>query len=151
ENGIEILPPDVNESDYRFVPTDAKTIRYGLGAVKGCGEPAVRSILAARAEGGAFRDLFDFCERIDRRMVNKRVIEALIRAGALDTLAGHEGRGRAELLATVGLAMEAAEQAAANALQGGLFDMVPEAAGSALEFVSVRPWGERELLKEEKT
>ena len=150
-NGVEILPPDVNESDYRFVPTDAQTIRYGLGAVKGCGEPAVRSILAARAEGGPFRDLFDFCERIDRRLVNKRVVEALIRAGALDTLPGHAGRDRAEVLATVGLAMEAADQTAANALQGGLFDMVPEAAGAALEFVSVRAWDERELLKQEKT
>ena len=150
-NGIKVLPPDVNESDYRFVPTDAKTIRYGLGAVKGCGEPAVRSILAARESGGPFRDLFDFCDRVDRRMVNKRVVEALIRAGALDTLPGHAGRDRAEVLATVGLAMEAADQAAANAMQGGLFDMLPEAAGAAPEFVKVRPWSERERLKEEKT
>ncbi len=149
-NGIKVLPPDVNESDYRFVPVDAATIRYGLGAVKGCGEPAVNAILAARQQGGAFRDLFDFCERVDRRLVNKRVIEALIRAGALDTLPGHAGRDRAQLLATVALAMEAAEQAAANALQGGLFDDLPEAAGSAVEFVSVRPWTERERLKEEK-
>ena len=150
-NGVTVLPPDVNASDYRFVPTDARTIRYGLGAIKGCGEPAVRAILAARESGGPFRDLFDFCERVDRRMVNKRVVEALIRAGALDTLPGHAGRDRAELLATVGLAMEAAEQAAANAMQGGLFDMLPEAAGASPEFVRVRPWSERERLREEKT
>jgi len=150
-NGLTMLPPDVNASDYRFVPVDAKTIRYGLGAVKGCGEPAVRAILAARDKGGAFRDLFDFCERVDRRLVNRRVIEALIRAGAMDALEGHAGRDRAQLLATVGLAMEAAEQAAANALQGGLFDMLPEAAGAAVQFVSVRAWNERERLKEEKT
>ncbi|QDF98610.1 DNA polymerase III subunit alpha [Azoarcus sp. DD4] len=149
-NKIAILPPDVNESDYRFVPVDRKTIRYGLGAVKGCGEPAVRAIIAGR-QGKPYRDLFDFCERVDRRLVNRRVLEALIRAGAMDTLEGHKGRDRAQVMATVPLAMEAAEQAAANAMQGGLFDMVPEAAGAALEFANVRPWTERERLKEEKT
>ncbi|MDR2032483.1 MAG: DNA polymerase III subunit alpha, partial [Azoarcus sp.] len=150
-NGLTILPPDVNASDYRFVPVDRKTLRYGLGAVKGVGEPAVQAILAARAREGSFRDLFDFCERIDRRQVNRRVIEALIRAGAMDTLAGHAGRDRAQLMASVALAMEAAEQHAANAMQGGLFDLIPEAAGAAVEFVQVPPWSERERLKEEKT
>ena len=149
-NGITVLPPDVNASEYRFVPVDANTIRYGLGAVKGCGEPAMRSIEAARASR-PFHDLFDFCERVDRRMVNRRAVEALIRAGALDTLDGHAGRDRAQLLATVALAMEAAEQKAANALQGGLFDALPEAAGAAPAFASVRAWNERERLKEEKT
>ncbi|AYH42514.1 DNA polymerase III subunit alpha [Azoarcus sp. DN11] len=149
-NGIKVLPPDVNQSDYRFVPTDRKTIRYGLGAVKGVGEPAVRSILAARQSGGPFKDLFDFCARVDRRMVNRRVIEALIRSGAFDLIEPSGAADRARLLATVSLAMEAAEQAAANAMQGGLFDLVPEAAGAAPEYVSVRPWTERERLKEEK-
>ena len=149
-NGISILPPDVNASDYRFVPVDRKTIRYGLGAIKGVGEPAVHAILAARASGGDFRDLFDFCGRIDRRLVNRRVIEALIRAGAMDTLTGHAGRDRAQIMATVALAMEAAEQAAASVMQGGLFDALPEAAGAAPEFAAVRPWLERERLKEEK-
>ncbi|HRD35044.1 MAG TPA: DNA polymerase III subunit alpha [Rhodocyclaceae bacterium] len=150
-NKLTILPPDVNASDYRFVPTDRKTVRYGMGAVKGCGEPAVRSILAARDKAGPFRDLFDFCERIDRRMVNRRVIEALIRAGAMDELPGHAGLDRAQMIATVPLAMEAAEQAAANAMQGGLFDALPEAAGAAPAFATLRPWSERERLKEEKT
>ena len=150
-NRLQILPPDVNQSDYRFVPVDRYTIRYGLGAVKGCGEPAVKAILAAREAGGAFRDLFDFCERVDRRMVNRRVIEALIRAGAMDALPGHAGRDRSHLIATVSLAMEAAEQLAANAMQGGLFDDLPEAAGASVEFVKVRAWSERERLKEEKT
>ena len=149
-NGLTILPPDVLTSDYRFVPVDRKTIRYGLGAVKGVGESAVQEIIAARERGGPFRDLFDFCERVDRRQVNRRVIEALIRAGAMDTLEGHQGRDRAQLIATVSLAMEAAEQAAANAMQGGLFDMVPEAAGAGLAFAEVPPWTERERLKEEK-
>ncbi len=146
-NGLTVLPPDVNASDYRFVPVDRETIRYGLGAVKGAGEPAVRSILAAREDGGPFRDLFDFCERVDRRAVNRRVVEALVRAGAFDTLEAD----RARLLASVGLAMEAAEQAAANALQGGLFDAIPEAAGEPPQYVAVRSWNERERLKEEKT
>ena len=149
-NGVVVLPPDVNTSDYRFVPVDRGTIRYGLGAVKGVGEPAVRAIVAARSAGKPFRDLFDFCERVDRRMVNRRVIEALIRAGAMDTLAGHAGLDRAELMATVALAMEAAEQAAANAQQGGLFDLIPDAAGAPPAFVTMRAWTERERLKEEK-
>jgi DNA polymerase-3 subunit alpha len=118
--------------------------------VKGVGEPAVRTILAARQDGRPFRDLFDFCVRVDRRLVNRRVIEALIRAGAMDSLTGHQGLDRAQLMATVALAMEAAEQAAASAMQGGLFDMIPEAAGAAPAFASVRPWPERERLKEEK-
>lgn len=83
-------------------------------------------------------------------MVNRRVIEALIRAGAMDELEGHAGLDRAELMASVALAMEAAEQAAANAMQGGLFDLIPEAAGAPPAFVRMRPWSERERLKEEK-
>ncbi len=150
-NKIAVLPPDVNESDYRFVPVDRKTIRYGLGAVKGVGEPAVRAIIAARDKAGKpFRDLFDFCDKVDRRLVNRRVVEALIRSGAMDMLEGHKGVDRAQMMATVALAMEAADQAAANALQGGLFDLVPEAAGAGLAFAKVRPWTERERLKEEK-
>ena len=149
-NDIRVLPPDVNASDHFFVPIDRQTIRYGLGAIKGCGEPAVRAIIAGRA-GGPYSDLFDFCTRIDRRLVNRRVIEALIRAGALDALPGHDGLDRAQILATVPLALEAAEQSAANAMQGGLFDDLPEAAGAAPQFAAVRPWSERERLKEEKT
>ncbi|MCB1959944.1 MAG: DNA polymerase III subunit alpha [Rhodocyclaceae bacterium] len=145
-NGLTMLPPDVNASDYRFVPVDRRTIRYGLGAIKGAGEPAVRAILAAR-EARPFKDLFDFCERVDRRAVNRRVVEALVRAGAFDAL----DADRAKLLATVQVAMEAAEQIAANALQGGLFDMLPDAGGPMADYATVRPWTERERLKEEKT
>ncbi|WP_374265430.1 DNA polymerase III subunit alpha [Zoogloea sp.] len=148
-NGITVLPPDVNQSDYRFVPTDAKTIRYGLGAVKGVGEPAVRAILAAR-EAGPFKDLFDFACRVDKRLANRRVIEALVRAGAFDTLDPVQPADRHKLLASVGIAMEAAEQIAANAMQGGLFDMPGMEAPPMADYVKVRPWGERERLKEEK-
>ena len=148
-NGIKVLPPDVNQSDYRFVPTDSKTIRYGLGAVKGVGEPAVRAILAAR-EAGPFKDLFDFACRVDKRFANRRVIEALIRAGAFDTIDPVQPADRAKLLASVGIAMEAAEQIAANAMQSGLFDMPGMEAPPMADYVKVRPWGERERLKEEK-
>ena len=72
-NGLKVLPPDINAGEYRFVPVDARTIRYGLGAIKGTGESAIGAIVKAREEGGPFADLFDFCERIDKRVVNRRV------------------------------------------------------------------------------
>jgi DNA polymerase-3 subunit alpha len=152
-NKVVVLPPDVNASGYRFEPTDSRTIRYGLGAVKGCGEPAVNSILAARGEGGAFRDIFDFCARVDRRAVNRRVLEALIRAGALDNIAPLTPDGkphRAKLIASAGVAMEAADQAAASAGQVGLFDTPGEVSEIAPEYIDARPWNERQQLAEEK-
>ncbi len=76
--------PTSTTAAVRFQPVDRKTIRYGLGAIKGTGESALGAILKARAEGGPFTDLFDFCRRVDKRVVNRRVIEALIRAGAFD-------------------------------------------------------------------
>ncbi len=147
-NKLTVLGPDVNASEYRFVPVDRQTIRYGLGAVKGTGEQAVNSILKARAEGGAFKDLFDFCRRIDKRLVNRRTIEALIRAGAFDALDDH----RARLLASVGIAMEAAEQDERNALQVSLFEVFDSAtlAEHAPQYREVPRWKEREKLAEEK-
>ncbi|HJW02903.1 MAG TPA: DNA polymerase III subunit alpha [Azospira sp.] len=152
KNGIKVLPPDVNHSDYRFVPVDSKTIRYGLGAVKGTGQQAVECILAARQEGGPFKDLFEFCLRVDKRLVNRRTIEALIRAGAFDTL--DPGGGRAQLIASVGIAMETADQAARNAHQGGLFEMFggsgEDAVAEAPKYVEVAPWSDKQRLLEEK-
>ena len=144
-NGIAFLPPDINTGVVRFRPVDAQTIRYGLGAIKGTGESALGAILKAR-EAGPFTDLFDFCRRIDRRVVNRRVIEALIRAGAFDCLDTH----RAKLLASAGQALEAAEQAERNAHQGGLFDL-PDAAGQPeTHYIEVPRWNEREQLLNEK-
>jgi DNA polymerase-3 subunit alpha len=145
-NGIAFQPPDINTGVVRFRPVDARTIRYGLGAIKGTGESALGAILKAR-EDGPFADLFDFCRRIDKRVVNRRVIEALVRAGAFDSLDDH----RAKLLASVSRALEAAEQAERNAHQGGLFDL-PDAGGDAPEihYVEVPRWCERELLMNEK-
>ncbi|MDI6750972.1 MAG: DNA polymerase III subunit alpha [Rhodocyclaceae bacterium] len=145
DNGISFLPPDINTGTVRFTPVDAHTIRYGLGAIKGTGESALAAILKAR-ESGPFVDLFDFCRRIDRRIVNRRVIEALIKAGAFDSLDDH----RAKLLASVGRALEAADQAERNAHQGGLFDLADDSQTSEVHYVDVPRWSERERLLNEK-
>ena len=145
KNGLTILPPDVNQSGYRFVPVDRKQMRYGLGAVKGTGEGAIANIVASREQGGAFTDLFDFCGRIDRRIVNRRVIEALVRAGAFDSL--HENRNAT--LMSVGLAMEWAETRQAHAAQDSLFGDTAMEAPPGL--VAVPAWSLREQLAQEKT
>jgi DNA polymerase III subunit alpha len=84
--GITVLPPDVNDSDSDFTPADGKAIRYGLSAVRNVGEQVVEAIIAARREKGRFTDFFDFCEKVDIGVLNKRVIESLIKAGAFDSL-----------------------------------------------------------------
>ncbi len=141
---IRLLAPDVNQSNYRFEPVDAKTIRYGLGAIKGTGEVAIASIVGARRDG-PFKDLFDFCHRVDKRLVNRRVVESLIRAGAFDTVNDH----RASLFASVGLALESAEQASRAVNQVSLFgDLADDAARPAL--AGVQPWGEKTRLQNEK-
>ena len=146
DNGLTFQPPDINNGSIRFEPVDATTIRYGLGAIKGSGESALAVILKVRQEGGSFRDLFDFCRRIDKRVVNRRVIEALIRAGAFDSIDSH----RARTLASVSVALEAAEQAERHALQNSLFDGGGSDGMEAPRYVDVPMWGERERLLNEK-
>src|SRR5581483_2796854 len=148
-NGLKVLPPDVNTGEYRFTPVDAKTIRYGLGAVKGTGESAIGAVLKAR-EAGPFADLFDFCRRIDKRIVNRRVVEALVRAGAFDSVYENESAHRAGLLASVGIALDAAEQAERDAQQVSLFGEA-EGAQRSLSLVAVPRWDEVQRLREEKT
>ncbi|MBK9326518.1 MAG: DNA polymerase III subunit alpha [Hydrogenophilales bacterium] len=145
KNRLTILPPDINQSVYRFLPVDRKNVRYGLGAVKGTGEGAVANILAAREQGGAFNDLFDFCKRIDRRVVNRRAIEALVKAGAFDAL--HANRNAT--LMSVGLAMEWAETQQANAAQNSLFG--DEIAATPPDLIQVPEWSLKERLAQEKT
>ncbi|MCI1227406.1 DNA polymerase III subunit alpha [Kerstersia gyiorum] len=154
DNGVKVLPPDVNASAFRFEPVEdeytaqgkpPRTMRYGLGAVKGTGQGAVEEILRVR-QSGPFRDLFDFCRRIDRHTVNRRTIEALIRAGAFDGLDDN----RAALLASVPLAMEAADQAARSADQVSLFGDDDAAIVVAGELAKVPPWDLRTRLTEEK-
>jgi len=153
-NKVKVLGPDVNASNYRFEPVDRSTIRYGLGAVKGTGEQAVNVILKAREAGGPFKDLFDFCQRCDKRMVNRRTIEALIKAGAFDSIAPSTGTGPADrhkLLASTGIAMDFAEQAERNAMQTSLFDIGSNAEEHAPQYIAVKPWDEKEQLMQEKT
>ncbi|MDZ7590607.1 MAG: DNA polymerase III subunit alpha [Rubrivivax sp.] len=159
--GVVFEPPDVNRGTLRFEPVHDRTVRYGLGAVKGSGQGAVEAIVAARegadgGGGGPFRSLFDFCARVDRQRVNKRAIEALIKAGAFDALQPEGQAGRAALLASVSLAMDWAETQAANALQAGLFDFGPgddDRHGSSTQepaLVHVPAWDVRERLVNEK-
>ncbi|MFA7667525.1 MAG: DNA polymerase III subunit alpha, partial [Burkholderiaceae bacterium] len=143
-NGVEVLPPDINASALRFEPVSGRAIRYGLGAIKGTGESAVAEILRVRAER-AFTDLFDFCERVDRKIVNRRTIEALVRAGAFDPL----DDDRARLLANVGRAIDAADAAGAAVDQVSLFGD-DSGMPSAPEWLPAPLWSERQRLLEEK-
>jgi DNA polymerase-3 subunit alpha len=144
-NGLSVLPPDINASEYRFVPVDADTLRYGLGAVRGTGESAIDAIVEAR-KAGPFGDLFDLCRRVDKRVVNRRVIEALVRAGALDALEPN----RASLLATAGRALEAAEQRERQAAQVSLFGDAADAGGPEGALIPAQPWHLKQQLTEEK-
>ena len=154
-NGVEVLPPDVNASSYRFEPVadqhtakgqPPRTMRYGLGAVKGAGQSAVEEIIRVRDQDGPYKSLFDFCRRVDRHTVNRRTIEALIRAGAFDGIDAN----RAAFLASIGTAVEAAEQAERSANQVSLFaDDSDDIVEGAL--ANVEPWDLQTRLTEEKT
>lgn len=146
--GITFEPPDVNTGGYRFAPVADDVVRYGLGAIKGTGQGAIEAIIAARDEGGPFTSLFDFCNRVDRSRINKRVVEALIKAGAFDKLHPE----RSAMVASIGLAFDYAETQAANADQGGLFDFGDSHAASTQEpaLVAAEPWSIKERLGFEK-
>jgi DNA polymerase-3 subunit alpha len=152
------LPPDVNSGEFHFTVNDAGNIIYGLGAIKGLGEGPVESIIAARNEGGPFKNLFDFCARIDPRKVNKRALEALIRSGAADKLGPgiNIDHDRAVMFAAMNEAVKTAEQSAANSSAGmmDLFgDVVPSAGSDEdvyRDFHRVRSWTMKERLHAEK-
>ncbi len=150
--GLTLLPPDINLSVYRFTPVPeaepgqkSSKIRYGLGAIKGTGHNAIEAIIAAR-QGQPFTDLFDFVKRVDKRQINRRTIESLIRAGAFDSL----GVNRGILLASVGLAMDCAEQAEAAANQVSLFESADSGFDDAPDYVKAPPWNDKQKLTEEK-
>jgi DNA polymerase-3 subunit alpha len=145
---LEVLPPDVNESLWKFTVTEDGQVRFGLGAVRGVGAGAVQSIIEAREAGGSFGSLFDFLDRIDLRALNKRACEALIAAGALDSF-GH----RAQLLAGLDVAYAEIQARAAEAAAGqvSLFEVdAPSAAGAHPELPSIPEWSEADRLAKEK-
>ena len=166
-NQIRVFSPDINTGVYEFTPLRAPDaapdspishIRYGLGAVRGTGEAAIEAIVKARETGGPFKDLFDFCARVDRRQVNRRAIEALMRAGAFDSLyrdslaaGGNLYDIRSTLLSSLARAIEAAEQAEASIHQVSLFDVVGEENRHLPELVREPIWSEKKRLQEEKT
>ncbi len=148
EMGLTIESPDVNVCEYAFTVANERTIRYGLGAIKGVGASAIAAVVAEREENGRFEDLFDFCRRVDGKRVNRRVIEALIRCGALDEL----GPSRASLMATLTRALKLAEQHArdASAGQNDMFGGAVSAGNGERSFTEVPEWPEEERLAGEK-
>jgi len=146
---LDLLPPDVNAGQYKFTVNDDNQIVYGIGAVKGVGEGPIEAIIAAREEGGPFLDLFDFCARLDLKKTNKRVLERLIKSGAMDNLGPH----RAAMFESLPEAIKAAEQhAKAQALgQNDLFGLINEEPEDTRQaFKEVKEWPEEQWLDGEK-
>jgi DNA polymerase-3 subunit alpha len=152
--GMDVLPPSINDSESDFTVQRGKIV-FGLTAIKGCGRTATDEVVRARNEGGRFKDLFDFCERIDQRALNRAGIERLIKAGALDCLRAH----RAQLMHLLPRALQAATEKQNDRRLGqlGLFDAGSSAgagsgnsAGDEIGLPEVEPWGDTEKLKYEK-
>lgn len=146
---LKIQPPDVNKGLFKFNVDEDQTIIYGIGAIKGVGEGPIDAIISAREAGGEFKDLFDFCNRVDLKKINKRVMEKLIAAGALDKLGPH----RAALHATLPEAMKAAAQHALAESHGqsdlfGILTTEPDEVES--KFADVAPWPDKVWLEGER-
>ncbi len=168
--GLNVLPPAVNMSMYKFTVNDAGDVIYGLGAIKGVGEGAIEALIGEREANGPYSDLFDLCRRVDMKRLNKRVIESIVRAGALDCLAGtpavrgedgqfdaaNRGLHRASLLAQLPEAVAAAEQRARDAEAGqsdlfGAFDAPPPPPVNSMARAGDTPgWTPDEVLAGEK-
>jgi DNA polymerase-3 subunit alpha len=151
EPGLEILPPDVNESGYKFTVIGETKIRFGLGGIRNVGRTAIDSIINARKKDGPFHSLFDLCERIDLRVCNKRVLEALVHAGATDSLGGH----RAQLSAALDVAIREASLRQEDLITGQV-SLFGAPAGETQQpetshtLPNVQPWTESERLAKEK-
>ncbi|MFN8901728.1 MAG: DNA polymerase III subunit alpha, partial [Lysobacteraceae bacterium] len=145
---LTVLPPKANASATMFEATDARTIRYGLGAIKGVGTGLTDAIVQAREAGGPFRDLLDFCQRVDATKMNRRAVEAMVNAGALDGLAPN----RASLLLQLPEAMKASEQAARAAAVGqvSLFGGFAEAPVAKVDLPACDEWPLEQLLAGER-
>ncbi len=145
---IEVLPPDINSSIKEFHVVGESQLLFGLGAIKGVGESAIENILTERSRRGAFRDLFDFCARVDLRKVNRRVMVALIQSGTMDALGAH----RASLLASLDIAVKISEQNSHNQ-QCGIEDLFSETFSQITireQFVECEPWTKQECLAAER-
>jgi DNA polymerase-3 subunit alpha len=142
---ISILPPDVNESDLYFTPI-GESIRFGLAAIKNVGENTAKAIRESRLSQGEFKSLYDFCERIESRFLNKRVFESLIKSGAVDSLGARES-----MLASVDDAITALQRASRTRESGqhGLFGTAAARAISPFELREAAPWSEEERLASE--
>ena len=147
ENEMELLPPDINKSVYRFMPIDASKIRYAMGAVKGAGQHAVEMIVSERDKNGKFIDFVDFCRRCYKIIINKRTIENLVKSGAFDEL----NKNRAKLFKNINKILEHIENGRANENQASLFDgFDAEANNGYIELDNFEEWHIREKLSNEK-
>jgi DNA polymerase-3 subunit alpha len=149
EMGIAVEPPDINVSDSNFTPHET-AIRFGLAAVKNVGRTAIDSIVAARNQVGRFRSIFEFCEKVDLRLLNKRVMESLIKSGALDAFGN-----RAQLMTVLDKAMERAQKSQRDAEMGqhglfGVFQAEEPSAADSEKLPNVPEWDEHVRLANEK-
>ena len=146
EMKLDVLPPDINRSDYKFTPASDGVVFYGLGAVKGVGQSAIESIINNRS-GNEYRSLDDFCERVDSTRSNRKVMESLIKAGAMDCFS----KNRAALMAHLPYALQAAEQKQKNQ-DAGMIDIFAEIADpeAARPLPHCEPWDEKKRLMQEK-
>ncbi len=144
---IKVLPPDINQCEYRFIAAGEDTILYGLGAIKGLGRPVIESLIEERQKNGEFSDLFNLCNRVSAHKVNRRALQALVCSGALDAFAV----GRASLSASISSAVDAANQRLSDqqAGQSDLFGMCEEKQNHVF-YVNVPDWNEGDRLKQEK-
>ena len=144
---LKVVPPDINQSDFHFTALSDTTVVYGLGAIKGVGQAAIEGMLEERAADGAFRDLFDLCQRVDLRKVNRRVLQALINAGALDSM----GETRASQQANLAQALKLAEQHSRNldTGQNDLFGEADDAAPLPVKKQVLPEWDEEQRLQSE--
>lgn len=141
-NGVTLLPPDINKSDWFFTAPDPTHIRFGLGGIKGMGQQQVELLMQVRREGGPFKDLFDFTERVPN--MNQRLLESLVRSGAFDSIEPN----RAKLMANVRNAIDAGQKAIENAGQTSLFGDIDEA--PAIVWIDAVEWTDAQKLLGEK-
>ncbi|HID57556.1 TPA: DNA polymerase III subunit alpha, partial [Candidatus Poribacteria bacterium] len=145
--GIEVLPPDINESDVGFTVVGDGKIRFGLSAVKNVSDNAIKAIVEER-KNGPFKSLFDFCQRLDLKIVNRKTIESLIKCGSFDSLGGH----RAQYMATLEKAVKSAQKRQRDKQIGQMtmFDFAPKLAAEEERLEEAQPWDEETKLAYER-